>query len=75
MTMAEELIAKGRLEGLAKGRAEAGLAVLVRLLTRKFGDIPPEYRARIDDAAPDLLEQLAERTLFANTLAAVFADE
>ena len=79
MTMAEELIQMGRTEGLAQGRtegrAQAGASMLVRMLERKFIDIPPEYRARIDASAPEQLEMLAERTLFADTFAAVFADE
>jgi predicted transposase YdaD len=75
MTMAEELIQMGRAEGLAQGLAQGSAAVLVRLLTRKFGDVSPEYRARIEASTPDRLELLAERTLFADTLASVFHDQ
>jgi predicted transposase/invertase (TIGR01784 family) len=67
MTMAEELMQKGRAEGQA--------ALIVKMLTRKFGDLPAEYRARLETATTDLLERYAERLLGARTLAAVFTDE
>lgn len=71
MTMAEELMQKGR----AQGRAEGQVTLLVKQLTRKFGDLPAEYRARLEAATTELLESYAERLLGAGTLAAVFADE
>jgi predicted transposase/invertase (TIGR01784 family) len=67
MTMAEELI--------QKGRAQGQITLLVKQLTRKFGDLPAEYRARLEAATTDLLEHYAERLLGAVTLAAVFADD
>lgn len=75
MTMAEELMERGRIEGLAKGRAQGQAALLAKLLTRKYGDIPPEYRARIDEATSEQLERHAERFVFVETLADVFADD
>jgi hypothetical protein len=63
MTMAEELMQRGQVTLLAK------------LLTHKFGDLPAEYRARLETATTDLLEHYAERLLGAMTLAAVFADD
>jgi hypothetical protein len=71
MTMAEELIQKGRVQG----RAEGQVTLLVKQLTRKFGDLPAEYRARLETATTDLLEHYAEQLLGARTLAAVFADD
>jgi predicted transposase/invertase (TIGR01784 family) len=71
MTMAEELMQRGRVQG----RAEGQVTLLVKMLTRKFGDLPAEYRARLETATTDLLEHYAERLLGAVTLAAVFADD
>lgn len=67
MTMAEELMQKGRVQGQ--------VTLLAKMLTRKFGDLPAEYRARLETATNDLLESYAERLLGAGTLAAVFADD
>lgn len=75
MTIAEELMQKGHAEGRKVGRAEGQVALLVKLLTHKFGDLPAEYRARLDAATTDLLEHYAERLLVVSTLAAVFADD
>jgi predicted transposase/invertase (TIGR01784 family) len=67
MTMAEEL--------MQRGRAQGQITLLVKMLTRKFGDLPAEYRSRLETATTDLLEHYAERLLGAGTLAAVFAED
>jgi hypothetical protein len=66
MTVAEEL--------MQKGRAEGQVTLLVKLLTRKFSELPAEYRARLDVSTSDALERYAERLLSATTLPAVFAE-
>jgi hypothetical protein len=66
---------KGREVGREEGRAEGQVTLLVRQLTRKFGELPAEYRARLEAATCDLLERYAERLLVAGTLAAVFSDD
>ena len=43
MTLAEQL----RAEGMEKGRAEALVSTTIKLLTRKFGILPEEYKAGI----------------------------
>jgi predicted transposase/invertase (TIGR01784 family) len=83
MTVAEELMQKGRAEGREVGRAEGRevgraegqVALLMKQLTHKFGDLPAEYRARLEAATSELLERYAERLLVEITLAAVFADD
>jgi flagellar biosynthesis/type III secretory pathway protein FliH len=87
MTIAEELIQKGRAEGRAQGQAEGraqgqaegraqGQANLfMKLLTRKFGDVPTEYRTCIEAATVEQLERYAERFVVVDTLAAIFADD
>ncbi len=64
----QEGIKKGIAEGLEQGEAE----VLIRLLDRKFGEIPPEYRQRIDDADSEQLLLWAERILTAESIGDVF---
>jgi predicted transposase YdaD len=81
MTAAERLRAegeaKGRAEGEAKGRAEGEAkgraALLVKQLSFKFGTLPAEIQARIEDASVEELERWAERVLSATRLDAVFA--
>ncbi len=41
---------KGRVEGLEKGRVEELHLTLVTLLEQKFGSVPPELNARIQQA-------------------------
>jgi predicted transposase/invertase (TIGR01784 family) len=68
--------AKGRAEGEAKGRAEGLLqgrtSLLERLLSRKFGPLPAEARARLEAASSADIEGWAERVLFAQSLEQVF---
>jgi predicted transposase YdaD len=81
MTLAEQLIAeglaKGKAEGLAKGKAEglaAGqISVLSKLLTLKFGELPPSYAARLAAASLAELDAWVERVLPAATLDDVFS--
>jgi predicted transposase/invertase (TIGR01784 family) len=71
MTMAEELRQEGREEGRAQGIRQ----LLLKLLARKFGDVPPQYGAAIEAGTPEQLERYAERVVMVDTLAAVFADD
>jgi predicted transposase YdaD len=79
MTIAEELMQKGRevghKEGRKEGRAEGQVTLLSKQLTRKFGELPDDYRARLEAATSERLEHYAEQLLVASTLAAVFADD
>ncbi|KIG18688.1 Mobile element protein [Enhygromyxa salina] len=78
MTIAEELrqegMKKGRQEGMEKGRLEGRIGVLGKLLTLKFGELPPDHAAQIQAASEAQLERYIERILSADTLEAVFAD-
>lgn len=74
MTMAEELMEMGRAEGLAQ--ADAALRqLLLKLLVRKFGAVPPEHVAALEAGTPEQLERYAERIIMVDTIAAVFADD
>jgi hypothetical protein len=76
MNTAEQLRAegeaKGRAEGEAKGRAEGRAAVLLDLLTSKFGPLSPESQARVEGASLTELGQWARRVLTATNLEDVF---
>ncbi len=49
--------------------------LLTRQLTRRFGPLPAEVTARMEDADTETLETWAERLLDARTLDEVFAPE
>lgn len=75
MTVGQQLIEQGKVEGRLKGRLEGERALLLRLLRQRFG-------AELDDAAErrvagSSLEQLETWSLWvlsAASLAALFAD-
>ena len=75
MTIAEELIQRGRGEGRAEGRVEGRAELLVKQLVHKFGELPSEYVSRITAASDEQLERYAVRLLTVDTLARVFADD
>lgn len=67
---------EGHAEGLRKGRKEGrkeeARALLVRLLTRRFGSLPGPASARVQRAGTATLERWAERVLTARSLDEVF---
>lgn len=70
----EEGWQKGRQEGRQEGLVEGERAVLRRLLTRRFGELPPSVLARVEAAPLHEIEGWCERILVAKTLAEVFGD-
>jgi len=54
---------KGRKEGEIKGRRQGLLTIILRLLTRKFGNLPPKLHTRIARLQIPRLESLAEAIL------------
>lgn len=72
MTMAEELMQKGRVEGRAQGRAEGRVEMLVKQLIHKFGNVPSDYLAAIETASAEQLDRYAMRVVTVDTLAGVF---
>jgi predicted transposase YdaD len=84
-TVAEQIHARGeakgrkegREEGRAEGRAEGEKQELVRaiLLTlgRRFGPLPPEIAARVENTQPEFLDNLLDRAVTASTLDEAFA--
>jgi hypothetical protein len=60
---------RGELRGVLQGERNA----VLRLLRRKFGELPDDVVARVQNADAPLLEQLEEKVLFAKSLDEVFA--
>ena len=55
--------ARGEARGLERGRTEEGQALVLRLLTRKLGQIAPDVRSRVNSLKIDLIESLGEALL------------
>ncbi|WP_024802588.1 Rpn family recombination-promoting nuclease/putative transposase [Nocardia sp. BMG51109] len=69
MTLAERLEARGREEGRAEERA----AVLIELMTDRFGTLPVATIQRVESASPDQLRAWTKRVLRAQTIEEIFA--
>jgi len=72
----QEGLARGKVEGLAQGKVE-GLAqgkvdLLRRLLSVRFGELPPHVESRLTQATDAELLCWSERMLTADSLGAVF---
>ncbi len=68
----EEGRAEGKLEGRLEGKLEGEIAVLERLLTKRFGPLGADVRARLSAATLEQLDLWADRILEAPTIEAVF---
>jgi predicted transposase/invertase (TIGR01784 family) len=69
VTTGQQLIERGR----QQGRRTALASVLSRLLSQRFGELPPFALERIESAAPEQLEAWTARVLDAKSIAEVFA--
>jgi len=67
-TFAERFIEQGKQEGKREGEQEGEARILIRLLQRKFGDVPEAIRRRIESADADTLLDWADRILTARSL-------
>ncbi len=65
MTLAEELRAEGREQGVLQGRRD----LLLRLLRRRFGELPQSAIERVNTAAVEQIDAWAVSLLDAQTLA------
>jgi hypothetical protein len=65
---------QGRSEGLAEGHTKGQRAMLVKLLTQRFGKLPDDAVARLNAAGPAELEAWFDRGLTAVALSAVLGD-
>ncbi|WP_313053315.1 DUF4351 domain-containing protein [Pseudomonas lopnurensis] len=71
----EQGIEEGRKKGIEEGRQEGERAMLIRLLSRRFGTLDEETLQRLADASSAELESWAERILNATSLEDVFRGE
>jgi flagellar biosynthesis/type III secretory pathway protein FliH len=65
-------ISQGLSRGISQGKQEGEVALLTRLLTRKFGLLPKHYQKKIATTDADTLLEWGERVLSANTLEEIF---
>lgn len=60
--------AEGKAEGKVEGRAEGRAEFVLRLLTRRFGDLPRSIHDRIRCASIEELDRIGDRLLTADSL-------
>ena len=59
----EEGRIEGQVEGQIEGRLEEAMNLVIRLLTKRFGEIPQSIRAHISSLPLPVLEDLSEALL------------
>ena len=64
---------RGMEKGMELGRGEGQATLLMRLLCRRFGSLPPEMERKIHQAPPETLALWGDRVLDARTLDEVFS--
>lgn len=69
----EEGMAKGIQQGMQQGRLAGEMHLLVRLLTHRFGEVPPWALSQLQSASEAELEAWAKAVLTAPSIAAVFS--
>jgi predicted transposase YdaD len=73
MTIAQELREEGRKAGRVEGRVEGRQEALLRILARRFGQLPKKTRERVLAATPSELDTWLDRAVDAPTLDAVLS--
>jgi predicted transposase YdaD len=75
-SLSDEWKAEARRVGLQEGRQqglqEGELTLLLRLLRKRFGELPEWVRARLEQASIEQLEHWGEQLLQADSLEALF---
>lgn len=64
----EQGIERGIEQGLERGHVEGRAALLIRMLARRFGNVPDALQARIRAASIDDLDAIGDRVLTASTI-------
>jgi hypothetical protein len=67
-TFAERFRQEGRQEGHQEGMQQGEVQILLRQLSRKFGELPPDIRRKVESADSERLLQWSERVLTAHSL-------
>jgi hypothetical protein len=65
--------AEGRVEGEVEGRVKGQVALLLRLMEKRFGAVPRRYRTRLAALAPAELESVGLRLMDAERIEDLFA--
>ena len=60
-------------QGLQQGRQEEGIKLLLRLISRRFGALPPDRCVQISALSIDRLEELGEALLEFTTIDDLYA--
>ena len=68
----QEGLQMGRQEGLQMGRQEGEVALLMRLLVKRFGNVSESIQSRLTQASIADLERWGDRILEAKTLTDIF---
>ncbi|MBM3379172.1 MAG: DUF4351 domain-containing protein [Betaproteobacteria bacterium] len=63
---------QGMQQGMVQGMQQGEIAVMKRLLHKRFGELPEEVELRLHKATPEQLEVWTDRVLDAQTLEEVF---
>ncbi|GAB2646991.1 hypothetical protein [Nocardia goodfellowii] len=74
MTTADRLRAEGEARGELRGETKERIAILMDLMTTKFGPLPAQVRNTIYTATADEQHLWARRLLTATSLDEVFAE-
>ena len=72
---AKKYFSQGIEEGRKEGRKEGYGELLREQLLQRFGELPADVMARLDEAEADTLRAWGRRVLTAGSLADVFASE
>ena len=71
--MDNEIFGPAIRQGLAQGRAEGQIEILLDLAEKRFGSVPPRIRKRLAALKPEQLKAAALRLLDAERIEDLFA--
>ncbi len=74
LTAGQRMLRDSRLEGRQEGRQEGQVALLLRLLQHRFGELPTMITTRVQAADSEAIDRWAARVLDAKSLDEVFAE-
>ena len=66
---------KGKQEGRQEGRQEGEMLALQRLLSKRFGALPPDITHLISNASMESIERWLDRIIDAQQLSDIFKDD
>ena len=73
-TIGDVYVAQGVAKGLAQGHAQAKAETLMRMLRRRFGDVPEAVELKVSSAAVDDIDNWIDALVDGKPLDAVFED-